>query len=297
MSSNRWWEITIDASTAAEESIFWRLTDFGCKGTATSLLPEGICRMKAYVPELYFDVSTLAGLHESIVTDLQAIGLPEPAVSWISIAEEDWSQGWKSNWHPQEIGNKLLICPAWIDPPQTDRQIIKLDPGVAFGTGTHATTQLCLEALEMRLMVGKNQTIADLGCGSGILSTAAILLGASTVYAVDNDPLATNATEENRDLNDIDADRLLVGEGSIDWLEIMIPEPVDGMVCNILAETIIELAPKMDRIVKPNGWGILSGVLMTQVPQVSRTMESLGWQVGLVWRRESWSCIHMRRNS
>jgi len=182
-----------------------------------------------------------------------------------------------------------------LEPPtDSERIIFKLDPGVAFGTGTHATTQLCLEALEMRLQPGTNLTIADIGCGSGILSTAALLLGAQQVYAVDNDPLAVKATGENRALNLIPAEKLIVDLGSIEQLQLMIPAPVDGFVCNILADIIIQLAPSMAAIVKPKGWAILSGILSSQVADVSHVLEQNGWVVGTVWNRLEWSCINLK---
>jgi ribosomal protein L11 methyltransferase len=227
--------------------------------------------------------------------DAKAIGCALPITKCSLIDEEDWSSSWKQHWQPQQIGDRLLINPAWIEPPtDSDRIILTLDPGVAFGTGTHATTQLCLEALEMRLQPGTNLTIADIGCGSGILSTAALLLGAQQVYAVDNDPLAVKATGENRALNSIAASKLIVDLGSIEQLQLMIPEPVDGFVCNILADIIMELAPSMAALVKPKGWAALSGILSSQVADVSNVMEKHGWIVGTVWNRQEWSCINLK---
>ncbi|WP_309742115.1 50S ribosomal protein L11 methyltransferase, partial [Chamaesiphon sp. OTE_20_metabat_361] len=199
------------------------------------------------------------------------------------------------HWQAQPIGDRLIINPAWLSlPTDPDRIVLQLDPGVAFGTGTHATTQLCLEALEMRIQPNTNLTVADLGCGSGILSTAAVLLGATQVYAVDNDPLAVKATGENRNLNLIPPAKLIVDLGSIEKLQSMLPEPVDGFVCNILADIIIELAPSMAALVKPKGWAILSGILSSQVADVSHVLEQHGWVVGTVWNRQEWSCINLK---
>ena len=292
--SNSWWEIKIECVTDLEESIFWRLSEFGCKGMSTQQLGNEIL-IAAYVSQAQVKLLEVSDLSLQFEADAREIGCALPVTKCSLIDEEDWSSSWKQHWQPQPIGDRLLINPAWIEPPaDSDRIILTLDPGVAFGTGTHATTQLCLEALEMRLQPGSNLTIADIGCGSGILSTAALLLGAHQVYAVDNDPLAVKATGENRDLNLIPTEKLLVDLGSIDRLQAMIPEPLDGFVCNILADVIMELAPSMAALVKPKGWAILSGILSSQAADVSTVMEKQGWIVGTVWNRQEWSCINLK---
>jgi ribosomal protein L11 methyltransferase len=292
--SNSWWEIKIDCVSDLEESIFWRLSEFGCKGMSTQ--PQGQdLLISAYIPQVQVKLLAVSDLSMQLEDDAREIGSPLPVTRCNLIDEEDWSSSWKQHWQAQPIGDRLLINPAWLEPPtDSDRIILTLDPGVAFGTGTHATTQLCLEALEMRLQPGTNLTIADIGCGSGILSTAALLLGAQQVYAVDNDPLAVKATDENRDLNGIAPEKLIVELGSIEQLQLMLSTPVDGFVCNILADVIVQLAPAMAALVKPKGWAILSGVLSSQVADVSHVLEQQGWIVGTVWNRQEWSCINLK---
>jgi ribosomal protein L11 methyltransferase len=292
--SNSWWEIKIECVPSLEENIFWRLSEFGCKGMSTQQQGKEIL-ISAYIPQVQVKLLQVSDLSMQLEDDAKEIGYELPVTKCNLIDEEDWSSSWKEHWQPQPIGDRLLINPAWLEPPtDTDRIILQLDPGVAFGTGTHATTQLCLEALEMRLQPGSNLTIADIGCGSGILSTAALLLGAERVYAVDNDPLAVKATSENRELNGLALERLFVELGSIEKLQLMIPEPLDGFVCNILADVIVQLAPSMAAIVKPKGWAILSGVLSSQVADVSHVLEQNGWVVGTVWNRQEWSCINLK---
>ena len=292
--SNSWWEIKIDCIPDLEENIFWRLNEFGCKGMSVQQQGPEIL-ISAYIPQVQVKLLQISDLSLILEDDAREIGCQIPVTKCNLIDEEDWSSSWKQHWQPQPIGDRLLINPAWLEPPtDSDRIILTLDPGVAFGTGTHATTQLCLEALEMRLQPGTNLTIADIGCGSGILSTAALLLGARQVYAVDNDPLAVKATGENRELNGIASERLIVELGSIEQLQLMIPEPVDGFVCNILADIIMQLAPSMAALVKPKGWAILSGILSSQVADVSHVLEQNGWIVGTVWNRQDWSCINLK---
>jgi ribosomal protein L11 methyltransferase len=251
------------------------------------------------LPQQQTHLLDLAALSLLLRQDALCAGLPIPAAQWDLIDEEDWSSTWKEHWQPQKIGDRILINPAWLPPPEaSDRLVLQLEPGVAFGTGEHATTQLCLEALEMRLGEGTapNQIIADVGCGSGILSVGALLLGAQQVYAVDIDPLAVKSTVENGVLNGFNADRLISAEGSLDRLTQMVAGSVDGIVCNILAEVIIDLIPQMAAIAKPSTWGILSGILLEQAKPVADTLEDNGWIVAALWRRQEWCCLNIRRS-
>ena len=296
--ANSWWEIEILSDPGLEESIFWRLEKFGCRGMSSEL-KEHSQVVRAYVPEIQAQLLDLAALALWLRQDALIADMPLPVTHWHLIDEEDWATNWKQYWQPQEIGDRFLIYPAWLQLPEaSEREILRLDPGMAFGTGTHQTTQLCLEALEMRLgSDANNQVIADLGCGSGILSIGAVLLGAKKAYAVDTDPLAVLATVSNRELNNITKEQVLVEKGSIEKLIEIIKEPVDGLVCNILAEVIIDLIPEMSAIVKPNSWGILSGVILEQVKPVADTLEQHGWSVATLWRRQDWCCFNIRRSS
>jgi ribosomal protein L11 methyltransferase len=303
--ANSWWEIQVVCDPMLEESLFWRLEKFGCQGTSVQRqgepglpsAPGAQCRVMAYYPQAEAHVLDLAALALSIRQDALVMEQDVPSVHWGLIEEEDWSRTWKQFWQPKPIGDRFLIHPAWLPVPETDRHIITLEPGVAFGTGEHATTQLCLEALEMRL--GENPeelVLADIGCGSGILAVGALMLGARKVYAVDNDPLATNATLENIVLNKLDPSRLIVKTGSVEVLAEMVQEPVDGIICNILAEVIVELIPHWTPIVKQETWGILSGILLDQAKAVADTLEGNGWFVAALWKRGDWVCLNIRRS-
>lgn len=293
-----WWEIKILCDLGAEELIFWRLEQFGCLGTASETRGS-LCLIQAYLPQQQVQLLDLAALSLMLKQDTICVDLPAPEIQWRIIDEEDWSNSWKQYWEPMEVGDCFLINPAWFEVPErSDRHILRLDPGTAFGTGTHATTQLCLESLEMRLMppdIAEHQVLADIGCGSGILSVGALLMGAKQVYAVDVDPLAVRASRSNRDLNSISADRLIVKDGSIEQLMEALPQPVDGIICNILAEVIIDLIPMMGEIAKTTTWGILSGILLEQAKAVADTLEQHGWVVATLWRRKEWCCMNIRR--
>ena len=305
--SNRWWEIVIKCEPVLEESVFWRLEKFGCSGTATevkiadeedtdfTLDPQIL--IKTYIPEINTQLLDLAALSTWLEQDAKLLEVSVPEAQWHLIDEEDWASSWKQHWKPMEIGDRFLVYPAWETPPEnTDKLVLRLDPGAAFGTGTHPTTQLCLESLEMRLYKDpESQTIADIGCGSGILSLGAVMMGAKQLYAVDTDALATKTCRSNCQLNKVDRDKIIVRDGSI---EILTETNVtfDGIICNILADTIVDLFPNFNQLTHEKSWAILSGILLTQADKVADIVEQQGWTVAALWKRKDWCCFNIRRS-
>ena len=184
--------------------------------------------------------------------------------SWQLVEDKDWSQEWKKHFKPIACSEgRLWICPSWIEAPQPDAVNLRLDPGLAFGTGSHPTTMLCLNWLEKQSLKGK--TVIDFGCGSGILGIAALLLGAEKVWAIDNDPQALLASRDNAQRNGIEDHRLVT------LLPQQIPAKAkaDIMVANILAKPLIDLAPQISELTIDNGQLCLSGILSHQIDQVS----------------------------
>ncbi|PSN20306.1 50S ribosomal protein L11 methyltransferase [filamentous cyanobacterium CCP5] len=291
-----WWEIQVFCDPALEESIFWRFDTIGSHGTSSQKKGK-TCLIQTYFPQHHFQLLDLAALALLLKQDALCSQLPPPQVSWKLIDEEDWSKSWKQHWQPQAIGDRFLINPAWLPDPESDRLVLKLDPGIAFGTGTHPTTQLCLESLEMRLdgQAAGELIIADIGCGSGILSIGALLLGVKRVYAIDIDDMATGSARENRALNGLSPDQLWIETGTLTRLIEAVDQPVDGFVCNILAEVILDLIPDLEHIAQPSTWGILSGILLDQSKLVADTLEQHGWVVATLWRRQDWCCLNIRR--
>lgn len=290
----RWWEIKVNHIAELEDTIFWRLQEFGCQGTAL-MEEDGSWYIKGYVPAITTENIDLAALSLLFKQDFTLAHQENLSVSWQLIDDEDWASSWKDHWEPMNIGDRFAVYPSWIEvPDDLERLVIRLDPGSAFGTGVHPTTQLCLESLEMRIDEPQSDIVlADIGCGSGILSIAARLLGAKQLWAVDVDPLAVRATIENSSFNDVD--NINVMEGSIDTIKSNTNFKFDGIVCNILAEIIKPIIPDLGEIIKPKGWAILSGILIDQSMDVSGILEQNGWTIAAMWKRGEWCCINARR--
>lgn len=181
------------------------------------------------------------------------------------LEDQEWERSWMADFQAMQFGERLWICPSWQTPPDPDAINIMLDPGLAFGSGTHNTTSLCLQWLEQNCP--PQTTVIDYGCGSGVLAIAAALLGASRVIAVDNDPQAIAATGENSERNQISREQITA------YLPTELPsrveiEQADILLANILAEPLLQLAEKFAGLVKPGGKIVLSGLLQEQAEEV-----------------------------
>ena len=185
--------------------------------------------------------------------------LPEHQVE--RIEDQDWERSWMDNFQPMRFGRRLWIVPSWHAAPEPDAVNLLLDPGLAFGTGTHPTTALCLQWLDAQPL--KGCTVLDFGCGSGILAIAALLLGAERAVGTDIDPQALEASRDNANRNGIDPAQFPV------YLPQDLPaEQADVVVANILAGPLVQLAPQITALVKPGGRLALSGVLAEQADEV-----------------------------
>ena len=216
---------------------------------------EDIC-----IVSLFSQDVNLAPVVQKLVHDQPAINSND--IDMHLINDQDWESKWMNDQKPQQFGNRLWIYPSWITPSKNSVTNMILDPGLAFGTGSHPTTSLCLNWLDNNLI--PSQHIIDYGCGSGILAIAAALLGASKVYAVDNDPQAITATLSNMEKNRI----------SNQSIQTFSPEAlphvkVDLLIANILANPLIQLSEIFSTLLKPSGKIVLSGILEEQVERVS----------------------------
>lgn len=222
---------------------------------------------------------------------------PVPAPSYKQIADQNWMEAWKQHYKPILIARRLVIVPAWLDSPQPERIPIKINPGMAFGTGTHPTTQLCLELAEAFADSHKLSAAIDVGCGSGILSIAALKLGAEKVLGVDIDIESVRNSRENAEMNGI-GDELLLGQGSV--AEVLagqfVFQSAPLVLANILAPIIIRLfGMGLADLVEPGGTIILSGILAEQEQNVIEAGQSHG--LTFVERRQmgDWVAFSMQR--
>ena len=210
-----------------------------------------------------------------------------------TLNEEDWANNWKQYFHPLEIGEKILVCPEWEIKEDTDRMIFKINPGMTFGTGSHHTTRLCIEQLEKYITEGCD--MADLGCGSGILSVISLMLGAKHATAVDIDYNAHDIAYANADLNGVDKSLYRVLTGNVLSDEKLTEEISDrkyDVVCaNIVADVIIALLPFAKKIMKEDGIFITSGIIVDRCADVEAALAENGFTVSEKHRDADWICM------
>ena len=299
-----WWRLEMAAPPELEESLLWKLPQLGIHRVALQHRPEAPAERQliAWLPSADWPAAERDSLAEALAPLAATFALALPPLSWQEQADEDWSLSWKQHWQPDPVGQRLLILPAWLDCPaeHSARLLIRMDPGSAFGTGSHPTTRLCLQALEQHAAERGGSLaglrIADLGCGSGVLGLAALRLGATSVAAADTDSLAVNATLANAALNGLDS-QLTVGLGSAEVLKGLLPQgPADLLLCNILAPVIEALSPAFAQLLAPGGVGLLSGLLVDQAPRLQRVLADLGWQADLVARMEPWGLLLLHKS-
>ena len=218
--------------------------------------------------------------------------LPEAPIRHEFLEDQAWERTWMDAYEPIKIAEKYWIVPEWMQAPEADAVNIKLDPGLAFGTGNHASTFLCLQWLGKTDV--KDKVVIDYGCGSGILGVAALLLGAKKVYATDIDPQAVLATQQNAELNGV-LDNLFVGLPD-EFNETLKNQQADVFVANILAGPLMMLAPQFATLVKPEGEFALAGVIDEQVADVSSVYEEFFFFFFVEKRDEYWCRISGKRH-
>ena len=277
-----------------ESSLYWLLSKLEINRFSFEHDPENKSTQTLFIwlPLDDWSLRDQENLVQSLISLAEPFELTLPVCKWTQVKDEDWSLSWKKNWEPDPIGKSILILPAWMDVPEKflERKIVRLDPGSAFGTGSHPSTRLCIEALDKDPPVGK--TIADLGCGSGILSLTALQLGADCTISVDTDSLAVSATKFNSTLNNVSENVLKVFLGSIEELEMHIPEKkIDLMLCNILAPVIKSLGPNFSKIIGYEGRVILSGLLIDQIRELQEFFLPLEWDVIDIQTMDRWASM------
>ena len=242
--------------------------------------------VKAYFAEEDNIEEILGYVNEKLV-ELKEMGidLGEAKVEHEKMYEEDWANNWKKYYKPTKVGEKIVVKPIWEEyEPKEGELVLELDPGMAFGTGEHETTRMCIQALEK--FTKKDSVVFDVGCGSGILAIAAAKLGAKLSVGVDLDPVAVESSKENVKYNNLNNIEILEGN-----LVEVIDGKADVVVANILAEIICILTDDVKRVLKDNGIFITSGIIHDRVDMVCEKLEATGFEVIEKNRDGEWNCI------
>ncbi|MBQ3664113.1 MAG: 50S ribosomal protein L11 methyltransferase [Clostridia bacterium] len=314
----KWYEITVYTTDLGTEAVCDALSEAGFEGFT---IEESREKAASFLNEsaLYWDFADydkIGAEHPCVKTYVEAVRENEPRLAAARDAvermkrqtfpfdvgplelsvtlrdDEDWANSWKKNYKPMKIGDRLLVLPSWETADAEGRVVLKLDPGMAFGTGSHQTTHMCLELIEKT--VRKGDAALDLGCGSGILSIAAVLLGSSSAKAVDIDPVAEHIAVENAALNGIGADRYSVYVGDVltdKTLQKRIEGRYEVVVANIVADVIIRLAPLASGLVKPGGSFIVSGIITERLQEVRDALINAGFTITEEKRMDDWNAV------
>mgnify|MGYP000755105719 CR=1 FL=1 len=311
----KWLELKIDAAPAGLDPVSALLEDLGITGLVIddegdfrdflehnraywdyvddALMQEkkGLCRITFYLEDSPDGYNTLSRVRMA----LSRVKQEHPEYGSLLLTMEnmedaDWENNWKQFYKPMEIGDRLIVIPEWESAGVPEGRVaLRLNPGLTFGTGSHATTRLCLTALEEAVHGG--ETVLDLGCGSGILSIAALRLGAASAKAVDIDDKCLTVAYENAALNGIGKDRYTVLVGDVlsnGALREALGGGYDVVVANIVADVIIGLAPMVRQFLKPGGLFLCSGIIDTRAEEVADALRQNGWEIETTRSGEGW---------
>lgn len=304
-----WIEVRVITKSEALEPVSGIFYSLDCKGVAIED-PEDILgreqgpltwdfadinvlehRGKVAVVKAYFaeedNIEEILGYVNEKLVELKEMGidLGEAKVEHEKMYEEDWANTWKQYYKPSKVGEKIVVKPIWEEYEQKEGElVVNLDPGMAFGTGTHETTRMCIQALEK--YVKEESTVFDVGSGSGILAIAAAKLGAKLAVGVDLDPVAVESSIENVGYNNLNNIEILHGN-----LVEVIDGKADIVVANILAEIICILTDDVKRVMKDGGVFITSGIIHDRVDMVCEKLEATGFEVIEKNRDGEWNCI------
>ena len=294
MNTKDWYKLTFQIDSNLEDVIIWKFNNLGIFSYSFEYILKNkhVKKVNIWLPQPDWNKSSRNNLELIIFKLLNINDLSSDFFEWNLIEEEDWLTSWKKYWAPELVGNNLLILPFWINLNEKykNKKIIKIDPGAAFGTGSHPSTYLCLEKMENFKLSGKK--VLDIGSGSGILSVTARSFGAKEICAIDNDYLAIKSTKTNFHLNYGSLDYLNTYLGSFNKvISNYLLNEFDFILCNILAEVIKDAIPDMNKCLKKNGIVILSGILNSQKDQIIKILNHNYLKLIDVSSKKDWVCI------
>ena len=245
---------------------------------------QGLSHIKLYLEDI--DTAAMERLRKAV----EDLHLPMQVAP---LAETNWEESWKDNYPPQEVGKTLIVVPYWLSDMETDRRKVILDPGLTFGTGAHPSTQMVMEKMESVLKPGFR--CLDLGSGSGILSLAALRLGAASAVGMDIDPKAEDIARENAAYNGYAAPEFRAMTGNVTEDKLLMDElaaaEYDLVLVNIVADVIIGLSPVLPRFLTEKSTLICSGILDVRLPDVTEALEKAGLRITDVLSKEDWRCV------
>ncbi|MTI84760.1 MAG: 50S ribosomal protein L11 methyltransferase [Firmicutes bacterium] len=297
----KWVEVAVSISEEWIESLSYALRETGVNGIAIDD-PGALRSLSATEPEIrpdiipphgapavvkaYFPWETQEKQLQKLAEILESMSLPISKVETREMEEKEWQDAWKIYYKPVKVGNKLVIKPEWEEySTQEDEIVIQMDPGQAFGTGTHPTTAMCLELIEEYVAAG--DSVIDVGTGSGILAVTAALLGSARVLALDMDKVAVQMAAENTRRNGVSS-TVRVKEGNLlDNVE----GRFDIVVANILSSVIIELAPDAAKVLRSGGYFIASGIIRERLPEVRGVLEKMGFLIKELRHQGEWVAL------
>ena len=271
---------------------YWDVVD-----ESVSVQLRGVSRVRLYLeqtPEANEEIARLHALMDELRTAYPDASLGSLEITLQNVRDEDWENNWKQYYQPIPIGEKLLVVPKWMEPDRSGGRIhVLLDPGMIFGTGAHASTQMCMRRLE-RLIRG-GERVLDLGSGSGILSITALLLGAKEAVGVDVDPKAEDIARENAAINGLGPDRFTALTGNVvterERLRALFDEKWDLVCLNIFADVIVAMAPVLPQFLHGGSRLICSGVLSTRLDEVRAAILEAGLQILDLSEEQDWCCF------
>lgn len=312
----KWLEIKITTSPEYEDLISAILYDLGAKGLDIKdpqdviditenqekkdwdfidekllKLDMGIIEIKTYFSEK----EDLEKIKEKVIDKIEKTpylekGIRYGEVEFDEIEDKDWSEEWKKGYKPMRVGKNVVIKPSWEEYEEKENDlVIELDPGMAFGTGDHETTYMCIEAIEE--YIKKGDLVYDVGCGSGILGIAASKLGAEKVIGVDLDPVCVDVSNENVKRNNVE-DNVNILHGNL--LDV-VKDKADLVVANIIAEIIVDLSDDLSNYLKLNGMFIGSGIIIEKIDMVVEALEKNNFKILDIRKMNGWSCVIARK--
>lgn len=282
-----WNEITVTVPNSLKDAISGELSELGAAGIWESeeTGPDHT-RLVAYFEQS----ADIEAVRDALQTLFQREELILPAFAIRSIEDQDWGERWKKSWKSFPLGRRFFIIPSWSDTEcPSDRFPIYIDPGQAFGTGTHETTQLTLEAMEV--WMEPRRVVLDLGTGSGLLAIAASFLGARIVHACDIDPVAVEVARENLERNTAHPISLMCGS-----IDAVANGSLGFLLCNLTADVIVEILPEIHRALRPQGIVVFSGILNALSYDVRQIAKQQGLSMLQEKNRGEWCALVMRKN-